>query len=367
MVGEDLASVRFAPPPLPPFATTDIDRDSLIRLGESVSRRMWTEGLSAWFWGEGVCLLGMIRFAAAVGAEVPQRAVDWLEEYRRAGVAIKHVNDLAPATATVLVSAGRPALREFAVELGERFEDLRATRAPNGALEHWPGAVWADTTFMAALFLGHLGELTRRPELVAELEQQLLAHAEVLQDASSGLFAHGSHAGSTIWSFWGRANAWCALTAVEYLELAARSPDLVNPRALAAINTSLARQLTRLAELQPHHGVWSVLVDEQPENAGIIETSAAAGIGAAMLRAAPHFPHRRDLLLTAGWRAIRGALAYVGVDGTLNRVSAGTVLQLIPFGYSVIRDDRIQPWGQGLALHAIAAALDATARGDGPR
>jgi len=35
------------------------------------------------------------------------------------------------------------------------------------------------------------------------------------------------------------------------------------------------------------------------------------------------------------------------------------VLQLIPFGYSVIRDDRLQLWGQGLSLHAIAAALDA--------
>ena len=40
-------------------------------------------------------------------------------------------------------------------------------------------------------------------------------------------------------------------------------------------------------------------------------------------------------------------------------VSAGTVLQLVPFGYSVIRDDRPQLWGQGLALHAIAAALAA--------
>jgi unsaturated rhamnogalacturonyl hydrolase len=64
---------------------------------------------------------------------------------------------------------------------------------------------------------------------------------------------------------------------------------------------------------------------------------------------------------------VRGALAYVDDDGTLTRVSAGTVLQLVPFGYSVIRDDRIQPWGQGLALHAVAAALDAIARHEEPR
>ncbi len=54
---------------------------------------------------------------------------------------------------------------------------------------------------------------------------------------------------------------------------------------------------------------------------------------------------------------MRGALAYL-TEGQLSRVSAGTVLQLVPFGYSVIRDDRPQPWGQGLALHALAAAID---------
>ena len=102
--------------------------------------------------------------------------------------------------------------------------------------------------------------------------------------------------------------------------------------------------------------MWSVLVDGQPENAGILETSAAAGLGAAMLRASHVVPGLPAHVVEAGWRAVAGALAYVE-DGTLTRVSAGTVLQLVPFGYSVIRDDRPQRWGQGLALHAVAAAL----------
>jgi unsaturated rhamnogalacturonyl hydrolase len=95
-----------------------------------------------------------------------------------------------------------------------------------------------------------------------------------------------------------------------------------------------------------------VLVDSPPENRGILETSAAAGIGAAMLRTRG--------LEQAGGLAVRGALAYVEA-GVLTRVSAGTVLQLVPFGYSVIRDDRPQPWGQGLALHALAAAISCDA------
>ena len=124
------------------------------------------------------------------------------------------------------------------------------------------------------------------------------------------------------------------------------------------MRTRLVRQLEALAACQPDHGVWSVLVDDQPENAGILETSAAAGLGAAMLRASQRRSGLADAVVEAGWRAVAGALAYVE-DGTLTRVSAGTVLQLVPFGYSVIRDDRPQLWGQGLALHAVAAALAA--------
>ena len=106
--------------------------------------------------------------------------------------------------------------------------------------------------------------------------------------------------------------------------------------------------------------MWDVLVDSVPEVRGIIETSAAAGLGAALLRTATVFgpdrlgSERHARLFAAGERAVLGSMAYVD-DGLLTRVSAGTILQLIPFGYSVIRDDRPQPWGQGLAMEALAA------------
>jgi unsaturated rhamnogalacturonyl hydrolase len=79
-----------------------------------------------------------------------------------------------------------------------------------------------------------------------------------------------------------------------------------------------------------------------------------------MLRAAAVVPDLPASVSESGRLAVRGALAYVDDAGTLTRTSAGTVLQLIPFGYSVIRDDRLQLWGQGLSLHAIAAALEST-------
>lgn len=365
MGADDLTSSRLAPAPRTPLPLAHTERTTLLELGDRLQRRTWEHGLPDWFWGEGVCLLGMVRLARAAGNPAPEPVVTWLTEHARTGVDVAHVNNLAPGTAAALLAREQPALGELARQLQRWMNDSpAATRAPNGALEHWPDGVWADTTFMAGVFLGHLGELDRRPDLVTELGTQLTAHAQTLQDPATGLFAHGSHAGETIWSFWGRANAWCALSAVEYLELAARAPELVQATTVAAVRQSLRTQLVALARCQPEHGVWSVLVDDQAENKGVLESSAAAGIGAAMLRAGPVVDDLPDEVTAAGWRAVRGALGYVAPDGTLSRVSAGTVLQLIPFGYSVIRDDRLQLWGQGLALHAVAAAVEALSRGE---
>lgn len=362
MTGHDLTQSESSPPPLPPLPPSAMTPVRLEELGDRVAARTWKQGLPAWFWGEGVCLLGMVRLAKALRREFPTNVVDWLDRQVAAGITIEHVNNVAPGTVALLArETGRGRYLDVAEELYTWLREHASRDAATGALEHWPEGVWADTTFMAGAFLAHLGAATRRGELLDECGHQLLAHAQVLQHPESGLFMHGSHRGVSIPCFWGRGNAWCALAAVEFLEQAAAT-GLASPRTVDEVSAVLRNQLCALTRLQPEHGVWSVLVDDQPENAGILETSAAAGIGAAMLRVRALGLPWADEVTEAGWRAVRGALAYVADDGTLTRVSAGTVLQLVPFGYSVIRDDRIQPWGQGLALHAVAAA--AAALGD---
>lgn len=361
MRGLDLTPARQAAPALQPLDDSVLTRPHLVELGRRVVARTWEHGLPTWSWGEAVALVGMIRFARAAGAPDPVDVAEWIEEHLAAGVTIDHVNDVAPGIAAVLIARGDVAALSRVEHLASWVDaapqpTTTVTRATNGAIEHWPGGVWADTVFMAGVFLGQFGVATGRTDRLDELGRQLVAHADVLQ-APSGLFAHGSHRGETIPCFWGRANAWCALAAVEFLELAAESGG-AEPALVERVADNLRRQLVALAGHQPDHGVWSVLVDDQPECAGIVETSAAAGIGAAMLRAVAVVPELPEAVAASGRLAIRGALAYVDDTGTLTRTSAGTVLQLIPFGYSVIRDDRLQLWGQGLALHAIAAALE---------
>jgi unsaturated rhamnogalacturonyl hydrolase len=302
---------------------------------------------------------GALRLARALGEPAPELVTTFIDRHLAGGINIGHVNDLAlgASCADLWAATGDARYRAACDRMLDWLSDgARVTRAENGAIEHWPGGVWADTAFMAGMFLIRYGSAASRPQLVAEAGQQLLAHAQVLQHKASGLYAHGSHRGETIWCFWGRANAWIALAGTEYLSVAARTSDPLCAQISEALRPILERQLLALAGCQPPHGVWDVLVDGQVENRGILETSGAAGIAAAMLHAAalgiaPQITRR------SAWQALAGLHPYVEPDGTLAATSSGTVLQLIPFGYSVIRNDRIQPWGQGLAMRAYADAL----------
>lgn len=368
MAGEDTSSADLSAPPVRPLDRADLvaDLDSIEAALNSRTARM---GVKRWFWGEGVCLLAAWRAAAARGAEAPELVTAFTRSFIAGPPILEHVNNLAPGAAVSELYRRSPdaAIKSLLEACLDWYSHApEATRAPNGALEHWPGGVWADTVYMAGQFLLRAGNVLDRQYLVQEAVDQWLAHAELLQDTNTGLFVHGTHSGARINCFWGRANAWSALAGVDLLALGDSAEGL------GEIRERLDRQLHTLARLQPEHGVWDVLVDGQVEVRGVLETSAAAGIGAAMLRAdaltartdgepARSLGQAGSLtpLREAGERAVRGALAYVQ-DGTLTRVSAGTVLQLIPFGYSVIRDDRIQPWGQGLALEAIAAWRETT-------
>ncbi|QQS01548.1 MAG: glycoside hydrolase family 88 protein [Austwickia sp.] len=361
MASADTDNARLAAPPRPPVAAERLSRAALTAQADEVAAATWGLGLRRWFWGEGVCLLGLVQAARAAGRPVPGEVLRWYDERLGSPGAdpsrtLDHVNEVAPGTVAVALVEDAAAARTAYLPALRRLVDWTrgpgVTRDATGAIEHWPGGVWADTMYMCGVFVARLGAHLEDADLAAEGVRQVTSHARVLQ-AENGLFAHGSHRGETIPCFWGRANAWAALAHVEVLEAAAAHPGLGLD--VGAVADGLRRQLAALAAHQPEHGVWDVLVDGQEENRGVLETSAAAGLVAAFLRGADLLAE--PALAEPGWRAVRGVLAYVDA-GLLTRVSAGTVLQLVPFGYSVIRDDRPQPWGQGLLLTALAAAIE---------
>ena len=357
MAGEDLTSSAFEPPPLKPLPKESITPARLTEFAERIAAYTWKSGLLDWSWGEGVFMLAQTRLSESLQKPMPVDMINWFEQNQHNNFLSGHVNNIAPgAAAARLLGAGALDTTALCEKLLAWVQDSNSsTRASNGAIEHWPGGVWADTCYMVGTFLINYGIVRKDPKLIEDAGRQLIAHAELLQNPKTHLFAHGSHRGETIWAYWGRANAWMALAAVEFLEAVQQFE--CDQNVVEMVRESLTRQLIALAKLLPTYNVWDVLVDSQIENKGIIETSAAAGMAAAFFRASELIPTKRDEFLAVGWRALGGCLAYVDEQGVLTRTSAGTVLQLVPFGYSVIRNDRMQLWGQGLALNAISAAL----------
>jgi len=355
VAGEDTTSSALEAPALTPLRADDLSAAKLHELAARIIGATWKAGLPQWSWGEGVYLLNEVRYYESQGLKVPQNFIDWFAN--REAITSGHINNVAPGAAASRLSAlGLFNADSITSNLENWIADPNsATRAPNGAVEHWPGGVWADTCYMMGTFMLNHGVATKNTEMVEFIGVQLVKHVELLQNPKTHLFAHGSHRGETLWNYWGRGNSWMALSCVEFLD-ACRALN-ISPNEISPIKEALKSQLLALIPLLPEYGIWDVLVDHQVENAGILESSATAGIGSAMIRAARYFPEIESQLTDVGRRASAAALTYIDQSGVLTRTSAGTVLQLIPFGYSVIRSDRMQLWGQGLALAAITALL----------
>lgn len=356
MAGEDPTSSLLEAPPLEPLKPEALDRSLLTSLADRVIAATWRSGLIQWSWGEGVYLLSEVRYHETIGAQIPTQLIDWYT--KREVITSGHINNVAPGAAAARLGAlGALDTRAIDANLQSWLANPNsATRAANGAIEHWPGSVWADTCYMLGTYYLNLAVAKSDVERARFIGEQLVCHFELLQNPTTKLFAHGSHRGETLWNYWGRGNAWMALSSVEFLD-ACEALDLETPE-IKRVKSALQDQLSAMIPLLPDYGIWDVLVDHQIENKGILETSATAGLGAAMIRAARHLPSIAAELKMTGMRAISAALTYIDEGGVLTRTSAGTVLQLVPFGYSVIRSDRLQLWGQGLALNAITSALD---------
>ena len=178
MPAEDLSSAALADEPrepVPSFAANE-----LAALGARVAQRTWADGLKRWFWGEGVALAGLAAFGLASGSGDDKLVRDWVGQHLTPQPEIVHVNDVAPAAAAVAVGYSSE-LRPYADWAAG------APRSASGALEHWPGDVWADTMFMAGAFLARLGRATGELGLIEEAGRQYILHARVLQDEQTGL------------------------------------------------------------------------------------------------------------------------------------------------------------------------------------
>lgn len=104
--GLDRSQARLARPPAPPADLATLTPPVLAETGRRVARRAIAMGLTQWFWGEGVVLLGMLRLADALGEPVPAFVTEFVDRHLDGpGPDLGHVNNLAPGAACVRLLA----------------------------------------------------------------------------------------------------------------------------------------------------------------------------------------------------------------------------------------------------------------------
>ena len=79
-----------------------------------------------------------------------------------------------------------------------------------GGLEDYKNQLWADSIFMAGMFMVAYGKEAGDKKLLADGIEQFKIHLECLYDADAQLFTHGYHCieEKHLGAHWGRGNGW---------------------------------------------------------------------------------------------------------------------------------------------------------------
>jgi unsaturated rhamnogalacturonyl hydrolase len=340
-----------------------IETDTLKQTADKVYRYMlldhsdnWGMDIHKWDWVPGVGLISILSYYERTGkAEVLDGLIEWARKNMHKAEQAKVINSMAPFA--VFPALYRHTQDPVFLEISERIGSWMLTEAPRtreGAFEHtvtenasFPEQVWADTIFMAVLFLARLARLTGEAAYAREAVNQLELHLKLLQDSSTGVLFHGwnciaqDHMSAARWT---RANAWIAVGTPMILQ------ELEGLVIVGEETLERYRVMMRgLIRFQQADGLWATVMD-QPEF--YPETSGSAGIACGILMAA-----RSGLLENtskdAAYRALDAILLKVLPNGEATGVSGGTPVMPSIEAYNEIP---CYPtlYGQGLVLMLLS-------------
>ncbi|MFD2330558.1 glycoside hydrolase family 105 protein [Cohnella sp. GCM10020058] len=322
----------------------------------------WAMNADRWDWNAGVGAIAAAEFAEKTGDEAVLREIEaWVERNIGQFEASRVINSIAPFAVFPLLHrlTGRSFYAEKAGEVARWLID-EAPRTKNGAFEHtvtekasFSEQIWADTVFMAVLFLARTARMSGEGRIALEALRQVRRHLEALQDEETGLLFHGwdCEAGNRMsGARWNRANAWIAVGVPMILE---ETEALCGDDALLA---DIKGRYIRLAEALVRHqdagGLWPTVLDRPGFYA---ETSGSAGIACGLYKAA-RMGLVPEALAGRADRAVPAVLAAIGPDGAVAGVSGGTPVLPSVEAYGEVP---VFPtlYGQGLTLLLLTEAL----------
>lgn len=319
-------------------------------------------GIENWDWPQGVGLYGLEKLQTLYGdTRYDAFLNDWTQRNLAEGLPSRNVNTTAPFLQLLGLAqrTGNVQYHEMCRAHAQWLMDgLPKTR--EGGFQHvttgFEGKdsvilneqqLWADTLFMAVLFLARAGRIYNVPAWKNEAVHQILIHIKYLYEKKNGLLYHG-------WSFlrndnfggifWCRGNAWFTYGILELLEVLEGDVD---DGARAFMMDTFRAQVASIAVLQRESGLWGTILDDA---SSYEEVSGSAAFAAGMLKGV-RLGYLDESVLESAYKAVDAVAANIGEDGIVQNVSGGTGMGMDAQHYKNIV---IGPMSYGQSMTAFA-------------
>ena len=318
--------------------------------------KTWEMDLAKCDWVAGVGLYGFCKAHERTGDdEILNFLSDWVERNIDEAIKMPRINT-AILMYTVLY-VYRQNGNENYLNLCKKIADYFLYEAPKtreGALEHtviedakFSEQVWADTLFMAVIFLAEMGKYDKKYGDFAA--KQLCIHLECLHDNEKDLYFHAwnsiakNHMSAVRW---GRANAWIIYGATEITRI------LGDFEGAETVKSHVKKHAAALKAIQTQNGAFRTVLDEESYE----EASATAGLIAGIKQAVQLGIIEKEYLSMFD-KGIEYLVGVVAETGEVTEVSFGTpVLKNSEEYKNVICVPTL--YGQGLAAIAFALTDD---------
>ncbi len=313
-----------------------------------VNSAQWGLIIDDWDWNPGVGITAISAYYDnCKRQEVLEYLINWIKRNKHKARKYQHVNVMVPFA--IFPEMYRRTEDSYYLDTAVEYGDWivkNSLRTLTGAFQHGQGLteeIWADTIFMAVLFLARLGRQINDPVYAEEASKQLLLHLQLLQDPETGVLFHGyqcqekNHKSGARWT---RGNAWIMIA----------TPMILSEiQAIVAVPPEIQERYQRLAagvvKYQADNGLWHTVMDH-PEF--YQESSGSVGIACGILKAI-----RMGLLdpsyLPVMEKTVAGILQKITPEGAVLGVSGGT-----PILNTIEEYNRLScyptMYGQGLTL-----------------
>jgi unsaturated rhamnogalacturonyl hydrolase len=315
----------------------------------------WGMDIDDWDWNAGVGMTAISDYYERThDPEILQYMTQWIAKNKHQCAKKDHVNYLAPLAIypDMYLRTKEPYYRDTAVEYAD-WVMASAGRSEDGVFFHGAsvsGEVWADTVFMALVFLSRTAKLMAHTTIAEQVVQQLRSHLQLLQDEETGILYHGYHCvGKHHMSgaLWTRGNSWVVIGAPMIIEAVREMVEV--PKEIVSRYQHL---VDGILTYQAENGLWHTVMN-RPDF--YQETSGSAGNAGGIMKAV-----RLGLLepgkMARALKAMEGVIANITPEGAVQGVSGGTpIMPTIDAYGKLTRYPTL--YGQGLTLLMLSEYL----------